>query len=201
MKRIAFIVPLAAVAFSCSQLDLEDKIVALQQENEQLLETSTQKDEALAEFVESFTSIEQNLAEIRERELNIDLSNGDALVTEDVHQRVANDIKVINDLMIENKKTVEELNAKISKVSRKNSSLRKALESAKQELVAQIEERDVQIANLKDDLTAMDFTVKELNGQLDTLDLSQYQSRADYSSSNRRNYTLPIILLVVRSNY
>ena len=172
MKRIALIVPLAAVAFSCSQLDLEDKLVALQQENEQLLETSTQKDEALAEFVESFTSIEQNLAEIRERELNIDLSNGDASVSEDVHQRVANDIKVINDLMIENKKTVEELNAKISKVSRKNSSLRKALESAKQELVAQIEERDIQIANLKDDLTTMDFTVKELNGQVDTLTLA-----------------------------
>ena len=172
MKRIVLIVPLIAVAFSCSQLDLEDKIVALQQENQLLLDSSTETEEALAEFVESFTSIEQNLAEIRERELNIDLSNGDATLSEDVHQRVANDIAVINDLMIENKKTIEELTAKISKVSRKNSSLRKALESAKQELVAQLEERDVQIANLKDELTAMDFTVKELNGQIDTLNMT-----------------------------
>jgi hypothetical protein len=172
MKRIVLIVPLIAVAFSCSQLDLEDKIVALEQENQQLLETTTEKEEALAEFVESFTNIEQNLAEIRERELNIDLSNGDATPSEDVHQRVADDIAVINDLMIENKKTIEELSAKINKVSRKNSSLRKALESAKQELVAQLEERDVQIANLKDELIAMDFTVKELNGQIDTLNMT-----------------------------
>lgn len=169
MKRIALIIPLAAVAFSCSQLDLEEKVVALQQENQELLDASIQKDQSLAEFMESFTSIEKNLEEIRERELNIELTNSDASNTSDVHERVANDIKVINDLMIENKKTIEQLNSKINKVSRKNSSLRKALESAKQELVAQIEERDVQIANLKDELVAMDFQVKELNGTLDTL--------------------------------
>ena len=172
MKRIALIIPLAAVAFSCSQLDLEEKVVALQQENQELLEESLQKDQSLTEFMESFTSIEKNLAEIRERELNIDLTNGDAAITEDLHQQVAEDIQIINGLMLENKKTIEELNTKIAKISRSNSSLRKALESAKQDLVAQVEERDQQIANLKDELTAMDFTVKELNGQLDTLNLA-----------------------------
>ncbi len=173
MKRIALILPLVAGIVSCSQLDLENQMVALQQENKELLESSLQKDQSLAEFLTSFTDIEQNLAEIRERELNITLNNGDANLSEDLHQRVAEDIKVINELMVENKQTIEELNSKINQVSRKNSKLRKVLESAKKELVAQIEERDIQIAELKEALRTMDFNVQELSSQVDTLTLAR----------------------------
>ncbi len=172
MKRIALIVPVVVGIFSCSQLNLEDQLVALRQENNDLKEASIEKDQSLAEFVESFTDIEQNLAEIRERELNISLNDGDANLTADLHQRVAEDIKVINELMVENKQTIKELNSKINKVSHKNSKLRKALESAKKELLAQIDERDLQITELKENLQTMDFTVQELNSQVDTLTLA-----------------------------
>ena len=172
MKRIALIIPIAASVFSCSQLDLEEKIAALQEENNALQEQSLTKDQSIAEFMESFTEIEQNLAEIRERELNIDLNNGDAVPAEDVRERVTEDIKVINQLMAENKKNVEELNTKIRQISGKNSKLRKALESAKKELTVQIEERDAQIAELKETLTTMDFNMAELNSQMDTLKLA-----------------------------
>ena len=175
MKRIALIIPLAAGVFSCSQLDLEEKVVALQEENQALQEQSLAKDQSIAEFLESFSEIEQNLAEIRERELNIDLNNGDAAASEDVRKRVTEDIKVINQLMVENKKTIEELNSKISQAGGKNSQLRKALESAKQELTAKIEERDVQIAELKEELKTLDFTVQELNSRVDTLTLANNQ--------------------------
>lgn len=74
--------------------------------------------------------------------------------------------------MVENKNTIEELNSKINKVSRKNTKLRKALESAKQDLVAKIEERDIQIAELKEELKTMDFNVQELNSKVDTLNLT-----------------------------
>lgn len=191
MKRIALIVPLVIGLFSCSQLDLEDKIVALQQENSELQVAFQDKDKSLAEFVESFTAIEQNLAEIRERELNISLTNGDANLSEDVRERVVEDIKVINELMVQNKQTIEELNTKIKQVSRKNSKLRKAMESAKQELLTQIEERDVQIAELTHELDSMDINVKDLSGQLDTLTLannSQQEIIVDQTSKLQTAY-------------
>jgi phage shock protein A len=175
MKRIALIIPLAVGAFSCSQLDLEEKIASLQEENRLLQEQTLTKDQSIAEFVESFTEIEQNLSEIRERELNIDLDHGDATASEDLRERVKEDIKVINQLMAENKQNLEELNTKIRQVSGKNATLRKALESAKQELQAQIEERDTQIAELKQELETMDFTITELNGKMDTLKLANSQ--------------------------
>lgn len=172
MKRIALIIPLAVGVLSCSQLDMEEKIAALQEENNQLQELALEKDQSVAEFMESFTEIEKNLAEIRERELNIDLNNGDASISEDVRQRVTDDIQVINELMVQNKQTIEELNTKINQATGKNSKLRKVMESAKQELMTQIEERDVQIAELKNELQTMDFTVQELNVKVDTLKLA-----------------------------
>jgi len=172
MKRIALIIPLAAAVMSCSQLDLEEKVATLQEENKELQELALEKDQSIAEFMESFTDIEKNLAEIRERELNIELKNGDAPVSENVHQRVTEDIKVINELMAQNKQTIEELNTKINKTSGKNSQLRKAMESVKQELMAKVEERDLQITELKEELQTMDFTVQELNSKMDTLKLA-----------------------------
>ena len=173
MKRIALIIiPLAAGVMSCSQLDLEEKVATLQEENKELQELAMQKDQSIADFMDSFTEIEKNLAEIRERELNIELNNGDAPVSDDVHQRVTDDIQVINELMAQNKKTIEELNTKINQVTGKNSKLRKAMEAAKQELMTQIEERDGQIAVLKEELQTKDFSIQELNTQMDTLKLA-----------------------------
>jgi cell division septum initiation protein DivIVA len=189
MKRFALIIPLAAGIFSCSQLDLEEKVVALQQENKELQEAFQEKDQSLAEFVESFTTIEQNLSEIRERELNINLNDGDANLSENVQERVIDDINVINELMTQNKQTIEELNSKIKKTTRKNSSLRKALESAKQELMLQMEERDVQIAELTHQLDSIGFDVKQLNQTLDTLTLANNQQQEIISDQTSRLLT------------
>lgn len=172
MKRYAFIIPLVFLAAACNQPKLQEQVAQLQAENLELQEASLDKDQSLAEFVESFSDIEKNLAEIRERELNITLSNSDVNTSEDTHKRVAEDIKMINELMSENKRTIEELNSKIASASGKNSQLRKALEKAKKDLTAQIEERDSQIAELKSSLEVRDFTIQELNANLDTLTLA-----------------------------
>ncbi len=172
MKRYALIIPLVFLAAACSQPKLQEQVELLQAENLKLQESSVEKDQSLAEFVESFTDIEKNLAEIRERELNITLSNSDVNTSEDAHKRVAEDIKMINELMSENKRTIDELNTKIANASGKNSQLRKALEKAKKDLTQQIEERDTQIAELKTTLETRDFTIQELNANLDTLTLA-----------------------------
>lgn len=169
MKSNALVLLLVFSAFACNQPKLKEQIETLQAENVQLQESALDKDKSLADFVASFSDIESNLAEIKERELNITLSNSDQNSSEDVHKRVAEDIRMINELMSENKRTIEDLNAKISKFSGDNSYLRKALEAAKKELTAKIEERDVQITELKENLEAQDFTIHELAANLDTL--------------------------------
>ena len=172
MKRYALLLPIVFLAVSCNQPKLQEQIEQLQAQNAELQESSLAKDQSLAEFVESFADIEQNLAEIRERELSISLENSDVNSSEEAHKRAAEDIRMINELMSENKRTIEELNTKIANASGQNTKLRRALEKAKAELTAQIEERDVQITELKAGLEAKDFTIQELNASLDTLNLA-----------------------------
>ncbi len=172
MKLYAPIMALAFTLFACDQPKLKEQIAQLQAENVELQEQTLDKDQALAEFVESFSTIEKNLAEIRERELNITLSNSDMNESEDAHKRVAEDIRMINELMTENKRTIEELNQKIANATGQNSQLRKAMENAKKELTAQIEERNAQIAELKVNLEESNFTIQELSADLDTLTLA-----------------------------
>lgn len=177
MKRYAIILPLLFAAFACNQPKLQEQIEQLQAENAQLQEAALEKDQSLAGFVESFADIEKNLAEIKERELSLTLSNSDVNASEEAHKKAAEDIRVINELMSENKRKIEELNTKIANSTAKNSQLRRALENAKEELAAQIEERDTQITELKANLEAQDFTIQELNASLDTLSLANSQQQ------------------------
>ena len=166
MKHLLIVAVLATTLFSCNQGELQ----SLRQENQQLLNEAAEKDSAMVTFMESFNEIEQNLAEIRERELNIALKNDESGENSgDVQAQIKEDIRVINELISENKKTIEDLNQQLKSTKGRNVELNRMLVRLKDQLNTQIEEKDQQIALLKDDLQKMNFTVEELNSDLDTL--------------------------------
>lgn len=166
MKHLLIVAVLATTLFSCNQGELQ----SLRQENQQLLNEAAEKDSAMVTFMESFNEIEQNLAEIRERELNIALKNDESGENSgDVQAQIKEDIRVINGLISENKKTIEDLNQQLKSTKGRNVELNRMLVRLKDQLNTQIEEKDQQIALLKDDLQKMNFTVEELNSDLDTL--------------------------------
>ena len=170
MKKYLVILLVGATAFSCTNKEMEQKVVQLTEENQQLLTEAQEKDASVAQFMESFNDIEKNLAEIRERELNIAINNEDDKLREkDVKERIADDIKAINDLMAQNKETVEKLNKQLRGAWGAHSKVKKAMETLQAEMTAQIEEKDTQIATLKTDLEGLNFTVAELNATVDTL--------------------------------
>ena len=72
-------------------------------------------------------------------------------------------------MISENKKTIEDLNQQLKSTKGRNVELNRMLVRLKDQLNTQIEEKDQQIALLKDDLQKMNFTVEELNSDLDTL--------------------------------
>ena len=166
MKHLLIVAVLATTLFSCNQGELQ----SLRQENQQLLNEAAEKDSAMVTFMESFNEIEQNLAEIRERELNIALKNDESGENSGgVQAQIKEDIRVINELISENKKTIEDLNQQLKSTKGRNVELNRMLVRLKDQLNTQIEEKDQQIALLKDDLQKMNFTVEELNSDLDTL--------------------------------
>lgn len=130
---------------------------------------ASENDSALVAYLEAFNEIEKNLAEIRERELSIALRNTEKGDNANIQEQIKEDIAAINELISENKKTIEELNVQLKSAKGRNVELNRMLTRLKDELTAQIEEKDQQIAMLKEDLQRMNFTVEELNSNLDTL--------------------------------
>jgi myosin heavy subunit len=164
MKNFLIVIFLAVSLFACNRKELK----SLRDEVQILHMESSEKDASIASFMDSFTEIEKNLAEIRERELNIALQNKESK-NPNVQAQIKEDIRIINDLLSENKKTIEELNQQLNSTKNRNVELNRMLARVRDQLTRQVEEKNEQIAQLQDDLERMHYAVTSLTSNLDTL--------------------------------
>lgn len=165
MKKLFIVLLVAGGLYSCNTKELK----SLREENQVLKMDATENDSTVVAYLEAFNEIEQNLAEIRERELNIAIKNTERGESGNIQAQIKEDIKVINELISENKKTIEDLNEQLKSTKGRNVELNRMLTRLRDQLNQQVEEKDQQIAMLKEDLQKMNFTVEELNSNLDTL--------------------------------
>lgn len=165
MRNIFIALLLSGMLFSCNQKELK----TLREEVQVMKMEAQEKDASIASFMESFNEIEKNLAEIRERELNIALKNKETRENPNIQAQIKEDIKVINTLIEENKKTIEDLNQQLKTSKGRNVELNRMLTRIKDQLNEQILQKDQEIAQLKENLNEMNNTVASLSHNLDTL--------------------------------
>jgi DNA repair exonuclease SbcCD ATPase subunit len=164
MKRYAILLPALALMFGCQHKELENQIAALEAERQQMLAAVEHKDAALTEFMESLATVEDNLQQIRERELNIEITQKEeGASTQETEKQIVADIQAIDALLIENREKIQELNKKLAGAYGTNNKLRKSLTKLKDELTEQIKERETEIGTLKDQLVAMEMKIDTLN--------------------------------------
>ena len=97
MKTIAFISGLSLLLFSCNNQKLEEQVAQLALERDEIKAEVSQRDASLEKFMSSFTDIEKNLREIREREMNIELARAEGkLGPEALGEKIKEDVKAIN---------------------------------------------------------------------------------------------------------
>ena len=152
----------------------QEKVKQLEAENLRLNEAVERQDSVLNDFLESFNSIEDNLAIIREKESMIALSSDDPELQANQKDRIVNDISLINNLLDENKKIIEELNKKLNRSNVKVSEFRRMVSR----LESQISSKDSSITDLKEQLATRDFAIGELNQKLDSMEVQSAQSSA-----------------------
>ncbi|MCA1764341.1 MAG: hypothetical protein LC664_15315 [Flavobacteriales bacterium] len=147
-----FILLLAAFVFAGCE-NHEEEVERLKVENQSLSKKLNDKDSTLSIFEESFTTIQQNLALISEREKSISMSQGDLKEGEDMREDITRDIQAINNLLQENKNTISNLNKQLSKYGSETAGMKK--------LIGQLN-TDIET------LTAANFTIEILNEMLDS---------------------------------
>jgi len=168
-RNIALLTALSVAFFSCNTEELENKISQLNHENEKLEAQYQAKDSSLTAFINSFAEIEQNLREIREREMNIEMAREENLSVGDLKARINENVQEINELLEENRQKIKALNARLTYAGRQNNQLKASMEELQQTLTAKVEEKEGQISKLEEDLTGLQLELSQLNTNLTQL--------------------------------
>lgn len=167
MNRI-LVLAIMAIFFLASGCKEKEKkqIELLTKENDALRTEAKAKDSTINGFFQILNEIESNLALIKEKEnvISKTTTTGTEL-KKDAREQINDDIKVINDLMLKNKRSIRMLNQSLKESNIKIAELEKMLIKTSQLVMS----RDSEIVVLKDKLTQLNFSIQALNSTVDTL--------------------------------
>lgn len=166
MKKLMIIALLPLVLASCENKEQTAKINQLQEEQAMMVNETRTKDSLINDFMQTLNEIESNLAEIKSKEklISKETASGNEL-SRSARQRVNEDIKLINELMAENRQKMEALNRKLKDSNIKLSELQKMVQATNNQLAL----RDREIDSLKTELSTLNFTIAVLNDTISNI--------------------------------
>lgn len=156
IKSTLVILFLVVSLFSCNQ----DKIDQLSEENTEFQVDNAEKDSTINVMLRTFNDIQENLNLIKEREGVLKVTD-----PETGKQNMIDDIKMINELMMQNEELNKKLNSQLKNSNYKLSEMRKMIDN----LNRQIELKNQEIAQLNQLLKSKDAQIGELYFSVDSL--------------------------------
>jgi hypothetical protein len=160
MKQLLFVLvfPVMILAAGCNQKNVE--IAMLKQQNDSLRSIGAVKDSTVIDFVNAFNDIQSNLDSIKMKEKIISNTvGGSSEIKARSKDQINSDINLIYKLQRDNRAMVATLRAKLKKSGVHTVELEEMVNN----LTRQIEEKDAQIVQLKDDLAKVNVQVTDLN--------------------------------------
>lgn len=172
MKKMIFLLIAVPLLFaSCENKKQTEQIMQLEQEQNRLMADAASKDSLINDFLQTFNEIEANLAEIKSKEklISSQTQSGKEL-SKSTRETINEDIRLINELMLENKNKVGVLNRKLKESNLKISEFEQMINNTNQ----QLQERDQEISTLKEELATLNFSIAQLN---DTISMIRDRNR------------------------
>lgn len=173
MKIIKLILPLLLISFiSCNEAEKKE-IEDLKAENKSLVESSAAKDSVMMLMLDTFSQIENNLAEIRGTQNTIDIRTSQGEKAGSSKDRILNDIAYINGLLADNQQNLESLQAQLNKAKAIQGTTNKKLNGAMDQiskmeklinqLTIQNEQKNLEVEALKEELVAMNYELDKVS--------------------------------------
>ncbi|MEI6488294.1 MAG: hypothetical protein WCP52_05000 [Bacteroidota bacterium] len=163
MKKLVYLlVVLVPFAFGCgggkkgSILSAEDSLRAVS--GGQAVRIHDQ-DSSIQSFIRGFNDIQDNLDLIKEKEKMVTANSKDAEMRKTKQEQIVDDIQAMYDIMNKNKQQLANMRAKLKDSNKKNEVLEKFITR----LTAEIDAKDVQIADLKTQLEQLNVALSSLN--------------------------------------
>lgn len=171
-KLILALLPLLFLLASCENKEQTARIAQLEAEQSELVREATSRDSLVNSYLETLNEIEANLAEIKIREkiISQETASGNEM-QKATREKINEDIRMINELMLKNKKLVASLNQKLKTSNLRVTELEKMIELANNEVAA----RNTEIENLKAELAGLNFSVAALNDTISRIKSNNQQ--------------------------
>lgn len=163
MRKIVFLlVPIFFVM--CQNSSKESKSVMVK--NDSLQQLLIAKDSTIYAFLNTFSTIENNLEAIKDKEKIITLNASETPKTKE--NQINQDVQLIYNLMLENKEKVAKLEQQLKKAGIASKDFQKTIAHLKNKL----QEKDLEILQLRGELKKLDVKVDDLSYSIDTLNFS-----------------------------
>jgi DNA repair exonuclease SbcCD ATPase subunit len=162
IKKLKYLLIFLPFVFSCGNggkegaLSAEDSLTAVS--GGQAVRIHNQ-DSSIQSFIRGFNEIQENLDEIKAKEKIVTENSKDAETRKTKEEQIVSDIQAMYDLMNKNKQRIASLKAKLKESNGKNDELEKFIAR----LTSDIEEKDAQINDLKDQLEKLNVEMANLN--------------------------------------
>ncbi len=173
MKKFLLLMLIPAMLLTVSCNKMKEENARLKAKNDSLLALGFQKDTTVMEFVRAFNEIQSNLDSIKLKE-NIISQNtsGGTEVQTSAREQITGDINAIYLMLQKNRELVASLRSKLKKsdsgLAGANAKIAE-LELMLDNLTKSIEAKDMEIAELKDQLGKMNIKVADLGNQVTNL--------------------------------
>lgn len=165
MKQILITLLILPLFWQC---DFGPSKTELRQTNDSLLLASALKEIQLNQMLETMSAIDSNLAMIKEKEQIISLKAGTGDIKGASADQINEDIKLIYELMVQNKERILQLEEQMKKSGADNNNLRKIISA----LNEQLKEKTEEIASLNELLHQRNIEIDQLNYRVGNLSYS-----------------------------
>jgi uncharacterized protein (DUF3084 family) len=156
---------IGAIVLTRSHNKSTEEATMLENQKLDLATELNQRDSIINEWVLAFNEIESDIRKITARENMLTMQSMNPEISRDKKQEILNEIKLIKDLIDQNKKKIASLNAQLRKSGVNIAGLQAQIDT----LDATITRRDSDIAALRMELVDRDFEIGELHKEVDTM--------------------------------
>lgn len=157
---------LAVTLFSACQHHTNEEYTALENKNQELQTSLTQRDSVINDMIQTFDQIDSNLQVIKKQRQIVSLESNQVEMSKDKKSKIIADVQMMNKLLVESKNQIKSLNARIRESGIKISGLEKKLAELQQNINA----RGVEMDSLRDQLAQKDIQINQINQHVGDLE-------------------------------
>lgn len=163
---LAVLIALAVFGYYMYKTDHNEQLALMDDQKTAFSLQLTERDSVINEWLLTFDQIEQDLAEIKEKEKIINVASSDSEISKSRKDKIREDIRYINTLLEANKQKIASLNAQLKKTG----VTMKALEDKVATLEASVKQYESDINEMKTALANKEIQIEQLNTRVTGLD-------------------------------